>query len=263
MIGFIDHLESRSLLLRRWIAAGTLIAAVHVGGGAMALMTWPEEEPDTEPQGAMMIELAPMAVAPKEERQDLAIGPRAEDATPTPPPVEEVKEKQPDEIPPVEESPAPTPEVAFQKQEPVKEEEEKKPQDSPAETMEASQAAAPPPIEAAAEAPKPAAPLQGNSRKPNAAQVSWQKSLHLHLSRHKRYPGEARSKRVEGVVTVGFKMDRTGKVLSSYIIKGSGSALLDEEALEVLQRASPLPSPPDDYPTEALSMSLPIKFNIR
>ncbi len=43
----------------------------------------------------MMIELAPMAVAPKEERQDLAIGPRAEDATPTPPPVEEVKEKQP------------------------------------------------------------------------------------------------------------------------------------------------------------------------
>ncbi len=103
--------------------------------------------------------------------------------------------------------------------------------------MEASQAAAPPPIEAAAEAPKPAAPLQGNSRKPNAAQVSWQKSLHLHLSRHKRYPGEARSKRVEGVVTVGFKMDRAGKVLSSYIIKGSGSALLDEEALSVLQRA--------------------------
>jgi protein TonB len=266
MIGFIDYLESRGRLWRRWVAAGVVIMTVHIGGGAMALMTWPEAEPDTEPEGAMMIELAPMAVAPKEERQDLAIGPQAEDAAPTPPPVEEVKEKQPDDIPPVEESPAPNPEVTFQKQEPIKEVEEKeelKPQESPAETVEASQAAAPPPIETAAVAPKPAAPLQGNSRKPNAVQISWQKSLHLHLSRHKRYPGEARSKRVEGVVTVGFTMDRSGKVTSAYIIKGSGSAMLDAEALSVLERASPLPAPPDDYPTEALSMSLPIKFNIR
>ena len=63
MIGFIDYLESRGPLVRRWIAAGIVIMAVHIGGGAMALMTWPDEEPDTEPQGAMMIELAPMAVA--------------------------------------------------------------------------------------------------------------------------------------------------------------------------------------------------------
>src|SRR5262249_4466497 len=133
---FLDHLESRGRLMRRWVAAGTLIASLHIGGGALALMTWPDEEPDSEPEGAFMVELAAMAVSPKDDALALPIGPRSEDVAATPPPVEEIKEKQPDEVPPVEESPAPNPEVAFQKQEPIKEIEEKKPQESAAPTAE-------------------------------------------------------------------------------------------------------------------------------
>ncbi len=52
----------------------------------------------------MVLELAPMAIAPPEERQDLTPGPRAEDSTPTPP-VEEIKEMRSEELPPVEEAP--------------------------------------------------------------------------------------------------------------------------------------------------------------
>lgn len=262
MIGFIDHLESRNLLLRRWIAAGIVIMAVHIGGGAMALMTWPEEDADPEPEGAMLIELAPMAVSAKEDTLALPIGVRQDETPAAPPPVEEIKEKQPDEIPPVEESPAPTPEVAFQKQEPLKEIEEKKPQESAAQT-DPTIATAPPPIESAIEGPKSAAPLQGASRKPSSAEVTWQKTLHLHLNKNKKYPSEARNKGVQGVVTVSFVMNREGKVLSSKVLKGSGSALLDTEALETLKRASPLPVPPDDYPFENPSFSIPIKFNIK
>jgi TonB family protein len=262
MIGFLDHLESRGRLLRRWIAAGTIMGALHVGGGALALMTWPEEETDAEPEGAFLIELAPMAVSPKDDSLSLPIGLRSEDVAATPPPVEEVKEKQPDEIPPVEESPAPNPEVAFQKQEPLKEIEEKKPQESVAQTVE-SLAAAPPPIETAAVAPKPAAPLQGTSRKPSVAEVSWQKSLHLHLNKNKKYPADARNKGVQGVVTVGFVINREGKVISSQVMKSSGSDLLDAEALATLERASPLPAPPEDYPDETPFFSIPIKFNIK
>ncbi len=161
MIGFLEHLESRGRLVRRWIAAGTIIGVLHVGGGALALMTWPEDESEAEPEGAFMIELAPMAVSPKDDNLALPVGPRSEDVAATPPPVEEIKEKQPDEIPPVEESPAPNPEVTFQKQEPLKEIEEK---EAPGDPWRRLWSRLPPRrrrSKPAAVAPKPAAPVAG------------------------------------------------------------------------------------------------------
>ena len=117
--------------------------------------------------------------------------------------------------------------------------------------------------EADEKGPKAAAPNQGASKKPNRAVLSWQKALHLHLSKHKRYPGEARSRRVQGVVTVAFTIDRAGKVSNTRVLKGSGSSLLDEEALEMLSRASPLPLPPEDAPDGLSNLSIPVQFNIR
>lgn len=253
---------------RRWVGAGMLVLTFHVGGATAALWQWPEQEVDEEPEGAMMLELAPMPIAPPEERQDLAPGPLSEDSVPVPP-TEEVKEMKPEElIPPVEEAPlVPEPEVALEKVKPVEEEEEeeeeKKPQEEVQAQTVASLASAPPPIEAAEKGPAPAAPHQGSSRKPNQAILSWQKALHLHLNKHKRYPGEARNRRIQGVVTVSFSIDREGRVTNTRVVKGSGSSLLDEEALEMLARASPLPVPPEDASLNARSLSLPIQFNIR
>jgi protein TonB len=252
---------------RRWIGAALLVLTLHVGGATAALWQWPEEEADEDPEGAMLLELSPMPIAPIEERQDLAPGPQSEDSVPVPP-TEEVKEVQPEEIiPPVEEAPlAPNPEVVMEKVKPVEEkeeEEEKKPQEEVQAQTVASVAAAPPPIEADQKGPKAAAPHQGSSRKPNQAVLSWQKALHLHLSKHKRYPGEARNRGIQGVVTVNFTIDRTGRVTQARIVKGSGSSVLDDEALELLQRASPLPPPPDDTPDNALSFTQPFQFNFR
>ena len=266
-ISAIDILEPAGQRWRRWIGAGMLIVALHVGGAMAALWEWPEQEADEEPQGALMLELAPMPVAPRDQHQDLALGMPAEDSVPTPP-VEEVKEVKPEEeIPELQEAPlVREPEVALEKVKPVEEEEvkeDKKPQEMvQAQAVAASQAAAPPKIEAA-EGPKAAAPHRGSSNKPNQAQLSWQRALHLHLSKHKRYPGEARNRRVQGVVTVSFSIDHTGHITDRRILKGSGSPLLDEEALAMLERADPLPAPPEQSSTAALSLSLPIQFNIR
>lgn len=268
MISTFELLEPSWRRWRRWIGAGMLVLALHVGGAAASLWQWPEEEVvDDEPEGAMLLELAPMPIAPREERQDLAIGPQSEDSVPVPP-TEEVKEtKLEEELPPVEESPlAPEPEVALEKVKPVEEkeeEEEKKPQEKVEAQTVASVAAAPPPIEASEVGEKAAAPHQGASRKPNQAVLSWQKALHLHLSKHKRYPGEARNRRIEGVVTVAFSIDHEGRVTNVRVLKGSGSPLLDEEAVEMLSRASPLPTPPEEAAASALNLSLPIQFNIR
>jgi protein TonB len=57
------------------------------------------------------------------------------------------------------------------------------------------------------------------------------------------YPDEARRKREEGDVRVTFAIDRDGKVTSSSVTKPSNNALLDREALAMIQRAQPFPSP--------------------
>jgi protein TonB len=64
------------------------------------------------------------------------------------------------------------------------------------------------------------------------------------------------------VVIVAFTLDRSGKVVSSHLTKSSGSPVLDQEALAVLERASPLPAPPDEL-TGPFDWTLPIHFWIK
>jgi protein TonB len=52
-------------------------------------------------------------------------------------------------------------------------------------------------------------------------------------------------------------------VLNSQIIKSSGSAVLDAEALSLLTRAAPLPPPPAAVPDSDLTFVLPIRFGLR
>jgi protein TonB len=52
-------------------------------------------------------------------------------------------------------------------------------------------------------------------------------------------------------------------VLNGRVIKSSGSAVLDTEALSLLTRAAPLPPPPAAVPDSALTFVLPIRFALR
>jgi TonB family protein len=57
------------------------------------------------------------------------------------------------------------------------------------------------------------------------------------------YPDEARQKREGGDVRVTFAIDRDGRVTSSAVTTSSRNALLDREALAMISRAQPFPSP--------------------
>lgn len=85
--------------------------------------------------------------------------------------------------------------------------------------------------------PAPAAP-QAVSLPPD-----WRARLLSHIETFKRYPAEARLRRQEGVVTVGFRLDARGKVIARRLVHGSGVPALDREALRVLHAASPVPVP--------------------
>jgi periplasmic protein TonB len=91
--------------------------------------------------------------------------------------------------------------------------------------------------------------------------ASWQQAVVARLVRFQRYPAQAKG--ATGIVKLSFSIDRQGHVLNSQIIKSSGSAVLDAEALSLLTRAAPLPDPPAAVPDSDLTFVLPIRFGLR
>ena len=63
------------------------------------------------------------------------------------------------------------------------------------------------------------------------------------IERHKRYPSRASDRRLEGEAVVALTLDRRGQLRRVELIQSSGHGLLDEAALEAVQRANPFPRP--------------------
>lgn len=82
------------------------------------------------------------------------------------------------------------------------------------------------------------------------------------VARFRQYPDKAIKDRQEGVVTIGFKFARDGKVLDAWIEKSSGYALLDKAALQMIHDASPLPPVPARYKGNTLTLVMPERFRI-
>lgn len=91
---------------------------------------------------------------------------------------------------------------------------------------------------------------------------NWEGEVLARLERFKRYPRPARVRRQEGIVLIHAVIDRAGRVLSAEVEAGSGSALLDREALETFSRAQPLPPPPPAMAAPA-ELNVPVKFFLR
>lgn len=98
-----------------------------------------------------------------------------------------------------------------------------------------------------------------------ADKKSWQGMVVSHLNKHKKYPSNALLSGFEGVVYVRVKIAANGEVLSVSLTKGSKFEILNNEATELFNRASPLPSPPSEMmgPDRDLTLNFPIEFNIK
>ena len=268
MIPSVDLIEPRRRRLTRWIGAATLIGALHIGGGSFAMLYWQEEFVEEAP-GAIVVEIAPVATALATNTLDLPPGQLSDEREATQsasdPKIAKVQEEAPkEELPSTVESevvlPKPTPAQETPKEEPKQ---EASPQVQMAqEQVAASKATAPLRVDAQI-ATKAAAPEVGTAASNARSIVTWQNSVVLHLNRHKRYPSSARANDQQGDVHVRFSMDRSGQLMASQVARSSGFALLDEEALELLKRASPLPRPPLAMQGETLELIVPIRFRIK
>ncbi len=283
----------------RWGLSFGIVIGVHLGGAA-ALLAWriPHDLPAAAP--AVMIELAPVASAPMPEVNDLAPGPQQEISEPPPqpdtpvkPPIEtealaprppepetppQIKPPNPDrlselipppekppevaiELPPPQPSPPPPPPEVKPPPKVEKPVTPRKPEPDrkPRATQTTAPAAAPVPQAQAAAAPPP-----GIASQPSPDAVKrWQATLVAHLQRHKRYPTMARNNNEEGTAYLRFAMDRNGHVLLKSIARASGHRALDQETLDLLERAQPLPAPPADMPGERFEFVVPVQFQLR
>jgi TonB family protein len=93
--------------------------------------------------------------------------------------------------------------------------------------------------------------------------VDFQRALQRHLIRQMRYPAAARARKEEGIVYVRVAMDRRGNVISAKIQEASGFVELNAEGLAVIQRAQPLPIPPDVVQGDPVDLIVPVTFSLR
>ncbi|HKA80045.1 MAG TPA: energy transducer TonB [Xanthobacteraceae bacterium] len=260
--------------LRRWAVCAAVVVLAH-GGIAAGMVTWHEDDGGAEPAAAIVIEMAPAPVMSRTPK-DIPPGPlqNASEASPNKPvetledkekveaklkqKVEEKIETKPPEEPPPEAAPAPNPDVAVELPAPQEVKQEMAMRQSPSEASTASA----PLVVADRTAEVAAAPTQGQVNPDDAkAVVVWQNQIFAALKKHLRYPARAERRGQAGTAQVILTIDRQGRLLDSRIIRGSGNAELDEEALAVLKRAEPsFTLPPPAVRGDRLDLNVAVNF---
>jgi protein TonB len=244
----------------RWSACFAIAIGMHAAGAAALLARWNDKEDVVANAPVIMIDLAPVAVAPQ--------------TTPTEVPPDKVESKQQIE-------PEPAPEKRIEKVEPQPEPETKAeltmlPPPKPPEVEKpveekkkevkkrprhrvASLASAP--SAADQKADRAAAPVPGANARDPSAMRNWTSQLVAQIERHKRYPSDARG--ASGKATVAFSVDRSGGVHNVHVVRGSGDSVLDRDAVAWVERSQPLPPPPAEQPGRQFPVGVPLRYNSR
>ncbi|HTO34536.1 MAG TPA: TonB family protein [Pararhizobium sp.] len=97
----------------------------------------------------------------------------------------------------------------------------------------------------------------------NAAESNYKGKVRSKVQRHFKYPKSADRAGVKGTVTVAFTVSASGGVSGVRIVKGSGSPVLDEAALNAVRKAEPLPKIPEGAGRSSWPFVLPLQFGRR
>jgi protein TonB len=116
----------------------------------------------------------------------------------------------------------------------------------------------------------PPAPAEVVSKIPNVVpqeQVtqsieSYSSLLANAIAKYKQYPKIAQMRGWQGTVIADLEIDSKGSVISVKIKKSSTYEVLDNEALEMIKKASPFPAPPDNLRGKNFNVLVPISFKL-
>lgn len=82
------------------------------------------------------------------------------------------------------------------------------------------------------------------------------------ISKFKKYPRIAQSRGWQGEVVIELSLDGNGKLKSKKIIQNSGYEVLDQQALEMVDKALPFPEPPEALRGSGFTIRVPIPFKL-
>ena len=82
------------------------------------------------------------------------------------------------------------------------------------------------------------------------------------IAKYKQYPKIAQMRGWQGLIIIELQLNPQGGVIYSQIKKSSGYDVLDQEALEMIKRASPFPQPPEALRNKNFTVLVPISFKL-
>jgi periplasmic protein TonB len=253
----------------RWTLCAVAVIAMHAAAGAGALWKAPVLLTEVDTAGAMVVELAAEPIARADIAPALPPGPDQVQGASTPDQRSDVTQERPDRpaeatepITPKLDPPPPSAQAAVAlpvaARQPVAMQQPNSVANQGAETTRAAQ------VEADRQAEVARAAVAGAATKMDPRVMArWHAQLSVALERNKRYPGDAKARREQGVVEVNFVIDRKGHLVSSRVTKGSGHAALDAEALTLLKRSEPFPLPAQAFATSTIELLVPIRFSLQ
>jgi protein TonB len=130
----------------------------------------------------------------------------------------------------------------------------------------------PEPAEPAATAPS-RAPLPDAAPSPAPQQApslerfdlgGYGAALQAAILTHRRYPPAARRLALEGVVEVEIQLRRDGGLSAPpRVVTSSGHAMLDRQALQMIERATPFKPLPEQHAGAVAEFRVPVRFQLR
>jgi len=239
----------------RWVLSAAAIVAGHVVAVGVLVLWYTRTPPEPNLIPAIAVSLAPAAPVTPAQRDEAVAEQAVTAVEPDPPKVEEKPVEKIIEPPPPEVTPPPQPAQVVLPKPPPKPI-EKKPIEKPVEKKLVEKK----PVEQLPrrEERDAAASREAARQSSVASSNAYNSLVYGHVQRFKHYPAAAGN--VSGQAAVRFVLNRAGSVLSSSIARSSGNSILDQEALAIVQRASPFPPFPAEKSGTQDSFIAPISF---
>ncbi len=110
--------------------------------------------------------------------------------------------------------------------------------------------------------PEPPKKIEPNEDDINAALGQYGNTLGRAIAKHRQYPKIAAMRGWQGDCLLDLKLDGSGNVLSASVKESSGHEALDNQALEMVRKASPFPAPPEALRGRSFNITVPVSFKL-
>ena len=91
---------------------------------------------------------------------------------------------------------------------------------------------------------------------------SYTNQLTRAIAKQKKYPKIAQMRQWQGEVLLNIEIDPQGNLVNANILEESRYKILNNEAIDMVKRASPFPQPPEELRLKNFTVLVPISFKL-